>query len=190
MCLENGAFDIVFAVDTRTTSESVLQHIRDFIHTISVQFPISTNATRIGIVQFSKEAKSVLHLNQGTSLTNLVPALRSIDSMGAGQNLNEVLSLVRYVEFHPLLGRRTEYPGLVVLLTGSRSSTTKEELEFWRRSLRSAHANVVTIGLGSSMRDKHVTLSGDAVLRVDNFSDLDFSLAQRVVEYICKLSTL
>ncbi|XP_072117594.1 collagen alpha-3(VI) chain-like isoform X1 [Mobula birostris] len=167
--------DIVFLIDGSSNVDSEdFAHIRDFVLNIINSLDIGPNKVRVGLAQYSNNAKTEFRLREYTNLNALQNAIRRIRPKGGSPlNIGIGLDFVLKNHFTRQAGSRQNEGALqyLILINGGKSS---DRLQRYLGLLSNSNINV--FGVGAKNVDE-VELQGITTVDygtyiINNFQDL------------------
>ena len=139
--------DILYLIDvSKLTSPSNLQDIKDFIKKDLQAYRFSSlDGSRIAVIIFDSNARTVLSFNEGISRNNILNAIESIEVQDKFANLSQAFSLV----VSQLSNFRADATKMIVIFTTS-SSNGVQTTELLKNvaNLKNNNVDVVAVGIG------------------------------------------
>ena len=176
--------DLLYLIDvSKLTSPSNLQDIKDFIKKDVPAYRLSSlNGSRIAIVIFDSNARTVLSFDEGISGDNVSKALESIEVQNTLPNLKEGFGLV----VSQLSNFRADATKMIVLFTTSSSNgvqTTKLMKNIGK--IKNNDVNIIVVGIG-----KGVNPTDLAKLTMNPSGVIVVKLPLNIDDHVSKINTL
>ncbi|CAH1781738.1 unnamed protein product [Owenia fusiformis] len=170
--------DLIFAIDrSGSIFEENFDQLKQFIIGTLVDFPISQQNTRVGVITFASNAFIEIYLDQSTDLKNLTHRVESISYTGGATNIASALQLIRFSMFRESRGDRLNVPNVLVIITDGASSVNTRDTLPQARILQNEGVHITVVGIGHELKKSELRgLATDPdrcnVMVVDDFKNL------------------
>ncbi|XP_014381510.1 collagen alpha-6(VI) chain-like isoform X1 [Alligator sinensis] len=181
---ENVKADIIFLVDGSESIHPVdFQKMKNFIQLIVNRSDIGTDKVRIGLLQFSSQAKEEFQLNSYSTKPGLRRAISEIRQLRSGTLTGKALAFASSY-FDKSKGGRPEIKQYLIMITDGEAQDSVGEPA---KMIRDKGITVYAIGVLQANETQLVEISGTPgkVLFEDNFDSLIF-LEKQILSEICK----
>lgn len=181
---------MVFVVDeSGSIGETDFQLFREFIENVSSVLSIGQNNSRVAIITFNSAASLYFNLNEHSSRSSVVQAVRNLPYNGGGTDIAEALTLLRETAQNGLLGISENNRQVAMFMTDGESNA--EETRIAAVALHDADIfEVYAIGVsGADITQLNVIANNnsDLVFFSSTFdSDLLRRIEDEVIEDLCE----
>ncbi|XP_078668410.1 CUB and sushi domain-containing protein 3-like [Branchiostoma floridae x Branchiostoma belcheri] len=158
--LNHGGWDLILLLDSSTSlGQSNFEKVKQYAKDIVDGLPLSTEATRIGLVQYSDTPSDVVFLKDYENKMKISEAIDDLSYLGGATFTGEAIDHTRTISFAPSNGNREGVPDALVVLTDGKSS---DDISFPSLSTRQKGVNVFVIGVGEDLdRETLQGIAGD-----------------------------
>uniref|UniRef100_A0A671VWS0 Collagen type XII alpha 1 chain n=1 Tax=Sparus aurata TaxID=8175 RepID=A0A671VWS0_SPAAU len=137
--------DVVFLVDgSWSVGKPNFKYIRNFISATAGAFQIGEDKTRVGVIQYSNDARSEFNLNTHLTRPSLLRAIGSLPYKGGDTRTGDALDFVLKNTFNEAAGARKDFPKVLVIITDGKS---EDPVESYARQLRSRGVEIFVLGI-------------------------------------------
>ena len=142
--------DLLYLIDvSKLTSPSNLQDIKDFIKKDLPAYRLSSlNGSRVSVIIFDSNARTVLSFDEGISRNNVLNALETIEVQDRSVDLNQGFGLV----VSQLSNFRADATKMIVLFTTS-SSNGVQSTKLMKNigKIKNNDVNIIVVGIGKGV---------------------------------------
>ena len=167
---------------------------KKFIRDLVGELDIGEDATRVAIINYSKESEIILQLNSIFDKTNLLEKILNLEHQnGAGTNTQLALQQANEIIFQEKNGMRPiskGIPKVVVVITDGASNinaslTVPNAMEIKYRGI-----SVVSVGIGDELNQTELELMATNLQDVYNVDDYDkiYEIIESLSKTICQQS--
>ncbi|XP_066300013.1 collagen alpha-3(VI) chain-like [Branchiostoma lanceolatum] len=186
--LSFGGWDLVFLLDgSGSVGSDNFQNVKNFTKLITDLFPVTVNATKVGLVQFSDTIQKEFDLVDYSTKAEVLSAIDNISYLGGGTYTGNAIDYVRQVSFNTVNGNRGGYPDMLIVLTDGESF---DPVTFASQSARDQGITIFAIGVGTGVDYATLELiAGDPqkVQQVTDFADLtSFNVINYLEAWLCR----
>ncbi|CAH1241297.1 COL6A3 [Branchiostoma lanceolatum] len=186
--LSFGGWDLVFLLDgSGSVGSDNFQNVKNFTKLITDLFPVTVNATKVGLVQFSDTIQKEFDLVDYSTKGEVLAAIDNISYLGGGTYTGNAIDYVRQVSFNTVNGNRGDYPDMLIVLTDGESF---DPVTFASQSARDQGITIFAIGVGTGVDYATLELiAGDSqkVQQVTDFADLtSFNVINYLEAWLCR----
>uniref|UniRef100_A0AAQ5ZH46 Collagen alpha-1(XII) chain n=1 Tax=Amphiprion ocellaris TaxID=80972 RepID=A0AAQ5ZH46_AMPOC len=143
-CSASAIADVVFLVDgSWSVGRPNFKYIRNFMSAAAGAFQISEDGTRVGVVQYSDDARTEFKLNQHLSRPALLRAIGSLPYKGGNSMTGDALDYLLKNTFTEAAGARKGFPKVLVIITDGKS---EDPVELYAKQLRSRGVEIFVLG--------------------------------------------
>uniref|UniRef100_A0A3Q3LUA7 Collagen, type XII, alpha 1b n=1 Tax=Mastacembelus armatus TaxID=205130 RepID=A0A3Q3LUA7_9TELE len=141
-----GTFaDVVFLVDgSWSVGRPNFKYVRNFISAAAGAFQIGEDKTRVGVVQYSSDARTEFNLNEHRTRPALLRAIGSLPYKGGNTMTGDALGYLLRNTFTETAGARKDFPKLLVIITDDKS---EDPVETYAKQLRSRGVEIFVLGI-------------------------------------------
>ncbi|XP_069081666.1 collagen alpha-3(VI) chain [Pleurodeles waltl] len=181
--------DVVFLIDGSRSASPEFAYVRDFIRRVVDDLDVSSDKTRVAVVQFSEDPKVEFLLNTHSNKAEVLSEVQRLNPKGGRElNTGAALAYVSKNIFTRPSGSRIEegVPQFLILLSSGSSNDDIEE-----GVLQVKQSGVASMVVGKNVDDeemKTISLGPEYAFSVTNFRELP-GLTQRLVSPVNSLST-
>uniref|UniRef100_A0A3Q3CJL9 Collagen, type XII, alpha 1b n=1 Tax=Haplochromis burtoni TaxID=8153 RepID=A0A3Q3CJL9_HAPBU len=137
--------DVVFLVDgSWSVGRPNFKYIRSFISAAAGAFHIGEEKTRVGVVQYSDDARTEFNLNEHQTRPALLRAIGSMPYKGGNTNTGDALDYVLRNVFSEASGARNSLPKVLVIITDGKS---EDPVASYAKQLRSTGVEIFVLGI-------------------------------------------
>uniref|UniRef100_A0A669CR94 Collagen type XII alpha 1 chain n=1 Tax=Oreochromis niloticus TaxID=8128 RepID=A0A669CR94_ORENI len=137
--------DVVFLVDgSWSVGRPNFKYIRSFISAAAGAFHIGEEKTRVGVVQYSDDARTEFNLNEHHTRPALLRAIGSMPYKGGNTNTGDALDYVLRNAFSEAAGARNGLPKVLVIITDGKS---EDPVASYAKQLRSTGVEIFVLGI-------------------------------------------
>uniref|UniRef100_A0AAX7SU24 Collagen, type XII, alpha 1b n=1 Tax=Astatotilapia calliptera TaxID=8154 RepID=A0AAX7SU24_ASTCA len=137
--------DVVFLVDgSWSVGRPNFKYIRSFISAAAGAFHIGEEKTRVGVVQYSDDARTEFNLNEHQTRPALLRAIGSMPYKGGNTNTGDALDYVLRNVFSEASGARNGLPKVLVIITDGKS---EDPVASYAKQLRSTGVEIFVLGI-------------------------------------------
>ncbi|XP_022334936.2 matrilin-1-like [Crassostrea virginica] len=168
---EKKPSDILFVIDS--SSSIWPPHFQDILKfTIKVLnlFDVSPNKTRIGVIIFSDDVSTVLHLDNQLNSTELKNTISNIHQLKGGTETGKALKHARENEFNEKYNRKTDASKVIILLTDGQS-IRPEDTSVEANKLKEENITVFVIGIGNRTDKRELSVVASSPRHQYNLQD-------------------
>ena len=168
---EKKPSDILFVIDS--SSSIWPPHFQDILKfTIKVLnlFDVSPNKTRIGVIIFSDDVSTVLHLDNLLNSTELKNTISNIHQLKGGTETGKALKHARENEFNEKYNRKTDASKVIILLTDGQS-IRPEDTSVEAKKLKEENITVFVIGIGNRTDKRELSVVASSPRHQYNLQD-------------------
>ena len=169
----------------------LLKFVSDFV----IQFTISSNATRVGLVKFSNLGETVFYLSSNNKPSDLAYAIKHVSYVGGNTNTSGGIGVMRIEQFSPSRGDRKSAADIAIIITDGASNWNRERTIPEAEMARKKGVEIIVIGITSSVNEteiRYVSSSphakGKNYFLVDSFADLKSLIElSEIYEEVCHI---
>ncbi len=133
----------------------------NFVTKITDAFTIGDEATRVGVVIFSRDANLVFPLNRYSSKEDIKEAISAIKYVGSTTNTGRALSVARQMCFNPNFGERYGVPNVAIVITDG--LPTEFEMDVKTEAAKLNHiASVLVVGVTETVEPQFLQMMSSA----------------------------
>uniref|UniRef100_A0A3Q1FWL3 Collagen alpha-1(XII) chain n=1 Tax=Acanthochromis polyacanthus TaxID=80966 RepID=A0A3Q1FWL3_9TELE len=144
-CSASAIADVVFLVDgSWSVGRPNFKYIRNFMSATAGAFQISADGTRVGVVQYSDDARTEFKLNEHPSRPTLLRAIGSLPYKGGNSMTGDALDYLLKSTFTEAAGARKGFPKVLVIITDGKS---EDPVELYAKQLRSRGVEIFVLGI-------------------------------------------
>ncbi|TNN39136.1 Collagen alpha-1(XII) chain [Liparis tanakae] len=185
-CSPGAVADVVFLVDgSWSVGRPNFKYIRSFISTAAGAFQIGADRTRVGVVQFSGDARTEFLLKRHLSRPELLAAVGSLAYKGGDSRTGDALDFVLRNGFTEEAGARRDFPKVLLVVTDGKS---EDPVERHAERLRSAGVEVFVLGVHQADAEEMKLMASaphrDHVFNVANFNQIR-AVQKEVIARLC-----
>ncbi|XP_078580606.1 uncharacterized protein LOC144864418 isoform X3 [Branchiostoma floridae x Branchiostoma japonicum] len=177
--------DVVFLLDgSGSVGSANFDLLKTFTTRIATNFDVSTNLTRVGVVQYSDQANSEFVLNSFSTEAEVLAAIAAISYRNGGTSTGAALDFVRQNIFISASGDRADAANILIVLTDGVSS---DDVSVPAMAARDAGITIYSVGIGDGVDYNTLQqIAGDPnkVLQATGFSSLD-DIGGQLEELVC-----
>ncbi|XP_048469239.1 collagen alpha-6(VI) chain [Rhincodon typus] len=170
--------DVVFLVDgSRNVGRAGFRHVQNFIVKVVEQLNVAVNKYRIGLAQFSGDARTEFLLERFRTEQEVLSYLRRVYNFkgGAALKTGRAIEYMHKEFFIESAGSRknAKVPQFAIIIT---AASSQDDVEIAARALKRDGVKVISIGIGREDRDdlgKMAYIKNDIfMIKVNNFNEL------------------
>ncbi|XP_078395507.1 collagen alpha-6(VI) chain-like [Cetorhinus maximus] len=170
--------DVVFLVDgSRNVGRAGFQHVRKFILEIVDKLNVEAKKYRIGLAQFSGDARTEFLLNKFQTKEEVIKYLQSKYAFkgGAALRTGRAINFLHKEFFTRSAGSRKDdgVPQFAIIITAARSH---DEVRTAAKALKSDNVQVISVGIGRGDRQDLTIMAflptSQFVVQVNDFNEL------------------
>uniref|UniRef100_A0A3Q3X4W8 Uncharacterized protein n=1 Tax=Mola mola TaxID=94237 RepID=A0A3Q3X4W8_MOLML len=185
-CSLGAVADVVFLVDGAwSVGRPNFQYIRSFISAVAGAFQIGEDKTRVGVVQFSGDARTEFTLKSHLSHPALLQAIASLPYKGGDSRTGDALKYVLSNAFSEVAGARTTLPKVLLIITDGKS---EDPVESYARQLRSRGVEIFVLGVQQpdeeEMKSMASTPHRSHVYSVATYSEMN-TVQRELISQVC-----
>ncbi|MEE6490859.1 hypothetical protein FKM82_016035 [Ascaphus truei] len=180
--------DVVFLVDGSKAATPDFNSIRELIGKVVEKLDVSSDNTRVGVIQFSEDPKVEFLLNAHSTKDEVQNAVRRIRPKGGAElNTGAALEYVSKNIFTRPSGSRIEdqVPQFLILLS---SGPSADDVSEGSRQVKESTVVPLLIGKNVDTEEaKKITLSSEFIFPISSFRELP-TLEQKILTPVTSLS--
>ncbi|XP_070782388.1 collagen alpha-1(XII) chain [Enoplosus armatus] len=185
-CSFSAIADVVFLADgSWSVGRPNFKFIRNFISATAGAFQIGEDKTRVGVVQYSSDARTEFNLNQHLTRPALLRAIGSLPYKGGDTMTGDALDYVLKNTFTEAAGARKGFPKVLVIITDGKS---EDPVESYARQLRSRGVEIFVLGIQQAdeeeMKLMASTPHGSHIYNVANFNTIK-NVQKKLITQLC-----
>ncbi|XP_041661141.1 collagen alpha-1(XII) chain isoform X2 [Cheilinus undulatus] len=185
-CSFSAIADLVFLVDgSWSVGRPNFKYIRNFISATAGAFQIGEDKTRVGVVQYSSDARTEFNLNSHLTRPALLRAIGSLPYKGGDTKTGDALNYLLRNTFTEKAGIRTGFPKVLVIITDGKS---EDQVESYAKQLRNKGVEIFVLGIQQAdpeeMRLMASTPHRRHIFSVANF-DLIKTVQKELIVQVC-----
>lgn len=193
--------DVAIVLDTHTQIGPYnLKFVQEFARSIVEKLEVGSNATSISITAYSGEKVTPLFFLSDTATKGKDIALQAvtrIKHVGYGLRIEKALSFLLNFSFLPAMGRKTNRPGIAIVLA-SQKTDSQQALKFLSPALRRAEGkyplgkdlNFIAVGVQDADKDDLMIVTGNKeenIVMANTWPDLQNSV-DSVLKIMCDIT--
>ena len=178
-----------------------IKYVQDFARSILEKLEIAANSTFVSMTTYSAEKVTPLYFLSDTKnpmrgKSGALQAVSRIKNVGYNIRIEKPLSFLLNFSFLPAMGRRTDKPGIAIILV-SQKTDSFQSLKFLEPALRRSeqkypqgkNLNFIAVGVDKAVKDelKIVTGSEDRIVMAGEWKNLADSVDD-VLEKLCDIT--
>uniref|UniRef100_A0AAQ6AND6 Collagen alpha-1(XII) chain n=1 Tax=Amphiprion ocellaris TaxID=80972 RepID=A0AAQ6AND6_AMPOC len=176
-CSASAIADVVFLVDgSWSVGRPNFKYIRNFMSAAAGAFQISEDGTRVGVVQYSDDARTEFKLNQHLSRPALLRAIGSLPYKGGNSMTGDALDYLLKNTFTEAAGARKGFPKVLVIITDGKS---EDPVELYAKQLRSRGVEIFVLGIQQA-DENEMKLMASTPYRSHVYSVANFDMIKNV----------
>ncbi|XP_069033568.1 collagen alpha-1(XII) chain isoform X2 [Embiotoca jacksoni] len=176
-CSAGTVADVVFLVDgSWSVGRPNFKYVRSFISAAAGAFQISGDKTRVGVVQYSDDARTEFHLKDHLTRPALLRAVGSLPYKGGSSMTGAALDSVLRNTFTEAAGSRRGFPKVLVIVTDGKS---EDPVESYAKQLRSHGVEIFVLGVQQA-DEEEMKLMASAPHRSHVYSVANFDMIKGV----------
>ncbi|XP_038582157.1 collagen alpha-1(XII) chain isoform X5 [Micropterus salmoides] len=176
-CSFSAVADVVFLVDgSSSVGRPNFKHIRNFISATAGAFQIGEEKSRVGVVQYSNNARTEFNLNRHLTRPALLRAIGSLPYKGGGTMTGDALDYLLKNTFTEEAGSRKGFPKVLVIITDGKSD---DPVESYAKQLRSKGVEIFVLGIKQA-DEEEMKLMASTPYRSHIFNVADFNVIKNV----------
>ncbi|XP_051264915.1 collagen alpha-1(XII) chain isoform X3 [Dicentrarchus labrax] len=185
-CSFSAISDVVFLVDgSWSVGRPNFRYIRNFISVTAGAFQIGKDKTRVGVVQYSNDARTEFNLNRHFTRPALLRAIGSMPYKGGDTRTGDALDYLLKNTFTEAAGARKSFPKVLVIITDGRS---EDPVESYAKQLRSRGVEIFVLGVQQAdeqeMKLMASTPHSSRIFNVANF-DMIKNVQKELITQVC-----
>ncbi|XP_078092302.1 matrilin-4 [Mustelus asterias] len=174
--------DLVFVIDgSKSVRPENFELVKKFVNNIVDALDISTQGTRVGLVQYSSRVRTEFPLGEHTTAAALKKAVNDVVYMEKGTMTGLALKHMVENSFTTAGGARPEsenLPRVCVVFTDGRSQDSISE---WAKKAKDAGITMYAVGVGKAVEDELREIASEPVDQ-HFFYASDFSAIDQIAE--------
>ncbi|GCB72475.1 hypothetical protein scyTo_0002016 [Scyliorhinus torazame] len=174
--------DLVFVIDgSKSVRPENFELVKKFVNNIVDALDISSQGTRVGLVQYSSRVRTEFLLGEHTAAAALKKAVNNVVYMEKGTMTGLALKHMVENSFAAAGGARPEsesLPRVCVVFTDGRSQDSISE---WAKKAKDAGITMYAVGVGKAVEDELREIASDPVDQ-HFFYASDFSVIDQIAE--------
>ncbi|XP_062897122.1 matrilin-4 [Mobula hypostoma] len=174
--------DLVFVIDgSKSVRPENFEVVKKFVNNIVDALDVSTQGTRVGLVQYSSTVRTEFPLGKHSTTEALKSAVNGVQYMEKGTMTGLALKHMVENSFTAAGGARLmaeNYPRVGVVFTDGRSQDSISE---WSKKAKDAGITMYAVGIGKAVEDELREIASDPVDQ-HFFYASDFSAIDQIAE--------
>ncbi|XP_055508252.1 matrilin-4 [Leucoraja erinacea] len=174
--------DLVFVIDgSKSVRPENFELVKKFVNNIVDALDVSSQGTRVGLVQYSSSVRTEFPLGKHSSPAALKSAVSGVQYMEKGTMTGLALKHMVQNSFTTAGGARPEadnYPRVCVVFTDGRSQDSISE---WSKKAKDAGITMYAVGIGKAVEDELREIASEPVDQ-HFFYASDFSAIDHIAE--------
>ncbi|XP_060947388.1 collagen alpha-1(XII) chain [Limanda limanda] len=147
-CSVSAIGDVVFLVDgSWSVGRPNFKYIRSFITAAAGALQIGEDKSRVGVVQYSSDARTEFTLNSHMTRAALLQAVAALQYKGGNTMTGDALSFIMENTISQAAGARLNFPKVLVIITDGKS---EDAVEGYAKQLRSGGVEIFVLGVGQA----------------------------------------
>ncbi|KAF7655536.1 hypothetical protein LDENG_00054530 [Lucifuga dentata] len=176
-CSGSTIADLVFLVDgSWSVGRQNFKYIRSFISAMVGAFQIGEDKTRVGVVQYSNDARTEFKLNEHLTRAALLRAITNLPYKGGNTMTGNALDYLLKNSFTEAAGSRTGFPKVAIIITDSKS---EDPVQSYARQLRNRGVEVFVLGIKEA-DEKEMKLMASTPYRTHIYNVANFDVIRNV----------
>ncbi|XP_076874166.1 collagen alpha-1(XII) chain isoform X2 [Brachyhypopomus gauderio] len=144
-CSSGAIADVVFLVDgSWGVGRDNFKHVRSFVSDVAGAFDIGEDKSRVGVVQYSTDARTEFTLTQYLRRGDLLRAINNLPYKGGNAKTGNALDYLFKNIFTEASGTRKGFPKVAVVITVGKS---QDQVEDYARKLKNSGVEIFTLGI-------------------------------------------
>ncbi|XP_044232119.1 collagen alpha-1(XII) chain isoform X1 [Thunnus albacares] len=185
-CSVGAIADVVFLVDgSWSVGRPNFKYIRNFISAAAGAFQIGEERTRVGVVQYSGDARTEFRLNEHLTRPVLLRAIGSLPYKGGDSMTGDALDYLLKNTFSEAAGARKDFPKVLVIITDGKS---EDPVESYARQLRNRGVEIFVLGIHEADQDEMKLMASTPyrshIYKVANF-DMIKNVQKELITQVC-----
>nr|XP_029137515.1 collagen alpha-1(XII) chain-like [Labrus bergylta] len=185
-CSFSAIADVVFLVDgSWSVGRPNFKYIRNFISATAGAFQIGEDKTRVGVVQYSSDARTEFNLNRHLTRPALLRAIGSLPFKGGETKTGDALNYLLTNTFTEEAGSRSAFPKVLVIITDGKS---EDPVESYAKQLRSRGVEIFVLGIQQADPEEMKLMASTPyrrhVFNVANF-DMMKNVQKDIIVQVC-----
>uniref|UniRef100_A0A665VIL6 Collagen alpha-1(XII) chain n=1 Tax=Echeneis naucrates TaxID=173247 RepID=A0A665VIL6_ECHNA len=185
-CSASAIADVVFLVDgSWSVGTPNFKYIRNFISAAAGAFHVGEDKTRVGVMQYSDDARTEFNLKQHLTRPALMRAISTLPYKGGNTRTGDALNYVLKNAFTEASGARKGFPKVLVIIT---DGTSEDAVESQARQLRSSGVEIFVLGVKAAdeveMKQMASSPHRRHVYNVANFDRIK-SMQKQLITQMC-----
>ncbi|XP_076011024.1 collagen alpha-1(XII) chain-like [Genypterus blacodes] len=185
-CSAGAVADLVFLVDgSWSVGRQNFKYVRSFIAAMTGAFQISEDKTRVGVFQYSDDARTEFNLNEHLTRPTLLRAINNLPYKGGNTMTGDALDYLQKNAFTEAFGSRRGFPKVAMIITDGKS---QDPVEAYARQLRSRGVEIFVLGIKEAdeeeMKQMASTPYRTHVYNVPNF-DVIKQVQKELIKRVC-----
>ncbi|XP_035534688.1 collagen alpha-1(XII) chain isoform X2 [Morone saxatilis] len=185
-CSFSAISDVVFLVDgSWSVGRPNFRYIRNFISATAGAFQIGKDKTRVGVVQYSNDARTEFDLNRHFTRPALLRAIGSMPYKGGDTRTGDALDYLLKNTFTEAAGARKSFPKVLVIITDGRS---EDSVESYAKQLRSRGVEIFVLGVQQAdEQEMKLMASTPHTSRIFNVANFDMikNVQKELITQVC-----
>lgn len=181
--------DVMFLLDdSQHMLESSSMKVKQFVKDIVSAFTIGDDRMRVGSVSFSDWVENNFHLNNHSSVSDVLNAIDIIKRRKRTSFIDSALDYLRTQSFTVANGDRVEAPNVAVIITDGKLGKEDQSLKA-AKSIKNSGVIMFVVAVGSSVQMSDFAAfasepSSEFVYTIDNFDAMD-RIKNKITTRIC-----
>ncbi|XP_034384020.1 collagen alpha-1(XII) chain-like [Cyclopterus lumpus] len=185
-CSSSTIADVVFLVDgSWSVGRPNFKHIRNFISAAAGAFQIGADQTRVGVVQYSGDARTEFTLKRHLTRPELLRAVGSLPYKGGDTKTGDALDFILRNGFTEEAGARKDFPKVLLIVTDGKS---EDPVESYAKRLRSGGVEIFVLGIQQADEEEMKLMASTPhrghVFNVANFNQIR-NVQKELITQVC-----
>ncbi|XP_037606721.1 collagen alpha-1(XII) chain isoform X5 [Sebastes umbrosus] len=185
-CSFSAIADVVFLVDgSWSVGRPNFKHVRNFISAVAGAFQIGEEKTRVGVVQYSNDARTEFNLIQHLTRSALLRAIGSLPYKGGDTLTGDALDYLLKNTFTEAAGARKGFPRVLVIITDGKS---EDPVESYAKQLQSRGVEIFVLGVQQADEEEMKLMASEPytshVYNVANFNSIK-NVQKEIITQVC-----
>ncbi|XP_074472614.1 collagen alpha-1(XII) chain isoform X2 [Sebastes fasciatus] len=185
-CSFSAIADVVFLVDgSWSVGRANFKHVRNFISAVAGAFQIGEEKTRVGVVQYSNDARTEFNLIQHLTRPALLRAIGSLPYKGGDTLTGDALDYLLKNTFTEAAGARKGFPRVLVIITDGKS---EDPVESYAKQLQSRGVEIFVLGVQQADEEEMKLMASEPytshVYNVANFNSIK-NVQKEIITQVC-----
>uniref|UniRef100_A0A672YMQ8 Collagen type XII alpha 1 chain n=1 Tax=Sphaeramia orbicularis TaxID=375764 RepID=A0A672YMQ8_9TELE len=185
-CPVSAVSDLVFLIDgSWSVGRPNFKYIRNFISATAGAFPIGEDRTRVGVVQYSNDARTEFRLNEHLTRAAVLRAIGMLPYKGGDTMTGDALDFLLRNTFTEASGARKGFPKVLVIITDGKS---QDPVELYARQLRNKGVEIFVLGVQQADEEEMKLLAStphrNRIYSVANFDQIK-TVQKELITQVC-----